>query len=157
MKSMRQISAVLLTTFIAFTSSVAYGLSVPPLVEHDVNPSTVEKYGIGVHVIDNSATCEGKQVYVSAPRDADRTWLQIKAIESNEITAYIQSGVLEMAPYPEKDHAWLAQTDLGFLAKGFRGVIFCLTKELTSRTTFSFISKNDIWNIGPLAQWYKEQ
>lgn len=153
---MRQISAVLLATFIAFTSSFAYGLSVAPLVQHDVDPSTAEKYWIGVHVID-SATCKGKQFYVSAPRDADRMWLQIKAIESNEIIADMQSGVLEMAPYPEQDHAWLAQTDFGFLAKGFRGINFCLTKELTSRTNFSFTSKNDIWNIGPLAQWYKEQ
>jgi len=154
---MRQFLAVPLTMVIVYASSAAYGLSISPLVQHNVDPSTSEKYGIQVHVLDNPTTCKGKQFYVSAPLDADRTWLQFKTATSNEIIADIQSGVLEIAPYPEEDHAWLAQTDFGFLAKGFRGINFCLTNEFISRTTFSFTSKTDIWNIGALTQWYKQQ
>lgn len=78
-----------------------------------------EKYGIQVHVLDITASCNGKQFYISAPIDANRTWLQIRAAASDEIVVDTQSGILDMAPYPERDHAWLVKTDFGFLAKGF--------------------------------------
>lgn len=154
---MRQISAILIAMVIGLASSAAYGHSIAPLVQHNVDPSSHEKYGIQVYVLENSATCKGKQFYVSAPLGANRTWLRIKSATSNEVIADIQSGVLEMAPYPEKDHAWLAQTDVGFLAKGFRGIYFCLSNEFISHTTFSFISKTDIWDIGALTHWFEER
>ena len=153
---MRKISAVLFTTLVAVASSPTFAHSVMPLVQHIVNPSSSENYGIKVHVLDSTVSCNGKQFYVSAPIDANRTWLQVRSAASDEVVVDTQSGVLEMMPYPEKDQAWLAKTDFGFLAKGFRGINFCLTKELVSRTTLSFTSKTDIWDIGALTQWYKD-
>jgi hypothetical protein len=153
---MRKISTALLTISIVLPSSAAYGLSIAPMTQHNIDPTSLEKYGIQVHVLDRAAACKGKQFYISAPIESDSTWLQLKTAISNETIADIQSGVLEIAPFPERDHGWLAQTDLGFLTKGFRGVNFCLAKEFISRTTFRFISKTDIWNIGALNQWYNE-
>lgn len=131
-----------------------------PLTSYEVTPSGSEKYGIKVHGLDYRASCKGKQFYISAPNDASWAQVQLRARDSDIIVANMQLNILEIEPYSELeptatssvDDAWMTEwrKNEGFLAKGFRGVSFCLAKNFISRSTFQFISKRAFWNMGPL-------
>jgi hypothetical protein len=149
---MHKISAVIFAMVMSLVSP-AYGFSVAPMIEHNVEPSTAEKFGIQVHVLNDAMTCNGTRFYISAPIAANGMWLQFKNIASNEIVTDIQSGLLELPPYPEADKAWLANSKSKFLSNGFRGIHVCLNKESISRMILRFTSKRELWNIKALSQW----